>query len=621
MAELAGFLAVFYIGRDAIKRALDTVWRLRWKDARGKLSFSKSMLNRHVSVTGAFSFSQPSFLFLGSQNKVRLHLPYFARLDLQIDGASSGGAFIEVAPYIDVPIVGWQEYAFEKAMVDLSGFTIEVGDIQLTWYDTPMDGESSDIVLSVEFRQLLTEELRQRAKPFLTFPLPTDKLFLTQLALITSSGVAYNVPNFKLGGIRILDEWLAVCINDDKYDTSGNILDVEPPPAPPLQPGSISPLQFNSALIINSALLQNYLVYNATTALTLALGARKDIHPIGAPLVAIDNDAIQIRTSGTIDAPDPLPGTIPFSATMSIGLRVSGDWFYASVSPNIDIDVPWFVDVLTSIADFFGADVFAKLRRANRGSLATLFRSNFAINVPEFEDLHVGMRALGVVLRPRLTGIYGTASVYLHDPKQSAYKKHPSPPTELRIDQALSVHIRDRFFQLGFSHEQEPLLSIDPTYRLTYQVRRSSDGRPIIEGTTWSGAPTFGPPIDLWDPFTYLEKNLEFIVVLERPPGNELVRSRPNSKTEIIDLFDRSHPYARWRHTVAWHDSKTQPPKTHYYVRLSAIHKTKISERCKFADTGARRPERYELQSLDKLPAPLNANFSSRLCPYCFGSN
>ena len=61
-------------------------------------------------------------------------------------------------------------------------------------------------------------------------------------------------------------------------------------------------------------------------------------------------------------------------------------------------------------------------------------------------------------------------------------------------------------------------------------------------------------------------------MIVERPIGVEV--SRTNQTIQVLDPFDRSHPYVRWR-------------KQHYYtgnkkpvIILSAVHRTALPGRC-----------------------------------------
>jgi hypothetical protein len=612
MAELGGFFAVSYLAETVVRKALDDAWKVRWKDARGALSYTVPTPVGQLVAAGAFSLEKPVLAFVGAANAVRLHLKLAVRLDLQLDGGRVGGVFLEASPTIEVPIVVEQDSAINKGSADLSGFTIDAPQLRLTWYDIAPDARSSTAVLSDASRARLTDELRRRAKPFLTFTLPTDRVFMAQLAMITAGGPnTVIIPPFsKLGGARVLDGWLAVGVDDtSQTPTQGNPLLIGPPPA--LPPGTAS-IHDNAAIIVDSGMLQTYLQLNANLAVRIGLASRPNIHPTGNPSVAVHDDLIEITSIGQVDAPDPFPGTAGYSAIIKVRPYIAdgSKWMYASVSPNIRVDAPWYMDVIGGLMEFFGVDVYAKLRRANQGSMASLFQASAAMDVPEMPGLRAGITGRKVVLRPDVAGIFGTAST-------GTWAAEPPIDPKLLVEPSGSVKIRERYLRLGLSEYWATLLRADPTYRLRYTVRRRSDGAPVLTGAGWSGAATFSEALDLWDPVVYLETGYQSEVILERPPGNEI--SRRTDSIAVQDLFDRSHPYARWRHPIWWFDQEN-PPERHTEVRRSAIHKTAIAERCQFSDAGTAQPYRYTVQALDTLPPPSDPEYRDRLCPYCFGS-
>jgi hypothetical protein len=190
-------------------------------------------------------------------------------------------------------------------------------------------------------------------------------------------------------------------------------------------------------------------------------------------------------------------------------------------------------------------------------------------------------------------------------------------PTEPRLDfDPPSVKIRERFLQLSIRPYRVSLLASDSTYRLSYRIRRGSSGTTVQEGAVWSGNLNIGEPVDLWAPENYLETFFSTEISVQRPPGHELGRVQTDVK--IKDLFDRSHPYARWHHEHWWFEP-ARPLERRTKLRPSAIHKTDIRERCKFGDMGTSpHPREYTIQALDAVPAPAAPDFTTRLCPYCF---
>jgi hypothetical protein len=335
----------------------------------------------------------------------------------------------------------------------------------------------------------------------------------------------------------------------------------------------------------------------------MAVAARPHIRPSEDIGIALEDDTIVAHASGRVDAPDPLPGSMPFTADLRIRPFIPKNTrtVYASIKPDINVDADWFLDVLGDIVDFFGGDAFGALRRANATQMAVLFGVKIEQQLPDESALSARVEGRQVVIRPDLFGIYGVASI------TTAYS---DPPTDATPAVVGSVRIRERFLRL--QHGFNSLLAIDPTYRIRYRLRRGSNGSEVASGTVWSGSDTpFGDTIDLWDDANVQETAFIAELVAERPPGSEAARH--TQTIDVVDLFDRSHPFVRWRKQ---HFMSGSPVAT---TRLSAIHRTAIRERCQFCDTGVGRDRStYSLERLDAVPAPEEDGFSTRLCPYCF---
>ena len=604
MPELGGFFAVSYVAEKVFAEALDNAWKLQWKNARGALSYTADTPFGQLTASGAVRLDTPTIALVGAANAARLHLPASARLDLRLDGHRVGGVFVETTGAVDLPVLVEQKFVWQMATLDLSQFRLTRETLRLTWFDGPFFDDTSDIFLSDESLAELTAELRRRAEPYLKFPLPTDRILAAELAATTAGGPGTVIitPQIKLGGVRVLDGWLAVGADDQGFDTThGDPARIGAPP--PLLPG-----RSNMILVLDSEIVRRYLKVNAKLALLTGLAARPNIHPEGDPDVICHDNSIEVLVAGSVDKPDPLPGSMSFSANITIKPIVS-DWVYASVSPIIRVGVPLLLAVVGGMIDLFGGDVFAKLRRASRGSLAKLFAHSFGGEVPGMPGMGGGITVNQFVLTPDLIAIYLEARTST---------RAEGPPTKLALvfEPNGSMNIRERHLQLGFREIWAPLLLGDPTYRLLYQIRRGSTGEIVSQGAAWSGTPEFGNIVDLWDPANYLETKFSAEVIVERPPGNEL--DRRTDEISIRDKFDRAHPYARFWKVHAWQGHELQNPRQHTVIRKSAVHKTAIRERCQFGDKLASSHFERTVEALDAIPAPENPAFTSNLCPYCF---
>lgn len=611
MSDLGGFFAVSYLAERVLLEGLDAAWKVRWRDAAGLAGWATDTPVGRLEVSGAVSLNKPQLALSGAANAVQLSLSAVARLDLMLDGIQAGGVFIEAAAHVDVPVRVTHEGGFHKAVVDLTGIVLQEAQLRLTWYRSPPGGRSVTAVLSPEARQALTAQFVRRAQPYLTFRLPTDEIWLAELTAMTKGnpGSIIFMPFIKIGGVRILDGWLALGLDATSSigESHGDPALIGPPPdAPtPLPHSGLAAEETGDGtlrLILDPALVLAYLTANAKFALRLATVARPDIHPSEDITIRLEDDSVVVNAGGTVDAPDPFSGTMPFTADLRVRPFIAKNTrtVYASVSPNIRVDAPWYLDVIGGIADFFGIDVFAKLRRANQSMLAVLFGVKAEEKIPDMGDMHGRIEGRRIVLRPNLVAIFGEAQL-------KSWWSGPDALTPRVID---GVPIRKQFLQLKLNPLYSNPLLTDPTYRINYRIRRGSNGTQVDAGAGWSGPDPFGGPIDLWDSLNYLETEFNVDLSVERPPGREVARH--SQKVKVLDLFDRAHPYVRWR-------------KTHHYtggrskIRLSAVHRTAIRERCQFCDAGTQRDRStYVIQSLDSIPAPQEDGFSNELCPYCF---
>jgi hypothetical protein len=72
-----------------------------------------------------------------------------------------------------------------KAVVDFTGLDLKAVNLRPTWYQSLPEENSEEAVLSHEARRPLTDELVRRARPYLTFTLLTDEVWLAELNAVT----------------------------------------------------------------------------------------------------------------------------------------------------------------------------------------------------------------------------------------------------------------------------------------------------------------------------------------------------------------------------------------------------------------------------------------------------
>ncbi|MFH8614195.1 hypothetical protein ACH4E8_03840 [Streptomyces sp. NPDC017979] len=619
MADLGGYLAVSYVAEHVVTDALEAIWRTQWENACGTANWSADTPVGRLDATGGISVDKPAVAFHGAENRVAVHLTGTGRFDLTLNGAAAGGVIISVDATALVPVRVTQESITEKAVVDLGGFGLDTTQLRTAFFDGPHVPNADTALLDPAARAALTEQIRRFAQQYLVFRLPTDRIWLAEL-MLTTQGIPGSIlvtPAIKLGDARILDGWLALGIDATSSvgESHGNAAQIGPPPdAPPPAPAPMPQEDAGDAslrLLVDPALAVTYLQANARFALIMATATQPNLHPSPDVGIRFEDDSIVLNASGTVDAPDPFPGQMPFTADVRIRpfIPLNSCTIYASVKPDITVDAPWFLIVLGMIADFFGIHVFAKLQRANRSQMATLFGVKITMAVPELFGVYARVEGRRVVARPDLFGIYGEAAITTTSSEA---------PTDVTPFVGNSVAIRSRFLRLSVDTFRSDRLATDPTFRIRYRLTRGSNGTEVTAGTTWSGSKEpFGDEVDLWDDSNVLETSFRVELATERPPGTVLAQN-VHSIT-VQDKFDRSHPFVRWRKQHYFTPSPVPAGMFNPTPITSAIHRTAIRERCKFCDTiEGRFGTPYEFQALDSLPAPDDPAFSNRLCQYCF---
>lgn len=616
MAALGGYLAVSYLAEQTVVDALDAVWRTSWQDATGKADWTATTPFGLLAASGVVAIDKPGIRFDATANAASVELRGACRFTCTLADVVVGGVHVEFNATVLLPvrIVPADNPLFKKTILDLDGFTIEAGQLALTWFDGPI-GNAEPTFLGPEARAALTAELRRLAAPLLTIRLPTDQLYLAELALMTQGipGSVILTPQIRLGQVRILAGWLAVGLDASSSigTTAGNAALIGPPPDPP-PPGEAAMPQAgaglaNARLIVDAPLLIAYLEANARLAVRFAVAAKPKVHPDTDNIsVRFEDDTIIVHAFGTIDAPDPFPGNIAFTADVRIRPFIPANTrtVYASIKPKIDADTPFFLEILGTLADLFGADSFGELRRANASQMAVLFGVKISTKVPDAFGLYADLAARQLTIRPDFVGLFGEASLF------TTFSEPDRDPTPTVYN---FVGIRDRFLTLKLLN---PRLVADPMFRVAWRIRRGSNGTEIASGTAWSGSERpFSPPVDLWDDANILETSYTIETAAERPPGHVVAQNVQSLK--VIDPLDRSHPFTRWRKLHFF--TPTGPLPKQPIIIHSAIHRTAIRERCKFSDLREGRfGTTYVMQPLDTLPAPEDPGFATRLCPYCF---
>lgn len=197
-----------------------------------------------------------------------------------------------------------------------------------------------------------------------------------------------------------------------------------------------------------------------------------------------------------------------------------------------------------------------------------------------------------------------------------------SGPTSLTPQQVLGPPLR-------YSLSPSPNLysPLDPLVRIRWQVRRTDTGALVMtkdERMITAGSGAISLDLTLDDRRTAPGFSISCRVY--RPLGSavdELVNQTVNLRIE--DRLDRTHPFVRWRHhvytpQVTKHANGQRELVGYNYIeRVSAIHRTDVPGRCRFADQFSHKHVQTP-EYLDALPFPTAELVARRaqVCDYCF---
>jgi hypothetical protein len=594
------------MAESALQEALDSAWSAQWTNASGEVAFDVPIPFGSVAVRGVASIDKPTLHLIGALNRVRVGIAGTFRVTASVGWGPLAKIFATARTTIDLPILASQSHPFDNITVDLSRFTLTPIQVHVTPYDGALSEPVASALDSDEFRSRIEQELRRRLTPFLTFRVPTSAQWAWRSAAATAGPGGVRLPVVMSGGVQVLDGWVAIGINDiDVTDgTHGDLAVVGPPPGG--RPGNV-------VIVMDGGRFKIWLERNAQRAIQMAQAYRPQIHPLGDPTVVVRESEIEVQSIGGYDAPDPFPGRLPYGAKVIIRLGVNGGGgVYGTVAPHVEVDAPWYIDVLGDIIDFFGGDVFAGLRRVNTASSATLFESRFGTDIPGLPTVSASIVATGIVISPDVAAIYGEV--------RTSTSSKPAPTRVwFGIDPG-SIGIRQRYLTLKPVAEPYPggasVLQVDPTYLLHFELRRGTDSQLVVKAAVPSGPGASAmPSVDLWAPANYLETFFDAQLSVERAPG--VVIGSSQQRIQVNDLLDRRHRYARWWRYRQYAVGIGAMRRVERKARMSAIHKTDIRERCRFCDFGVGKPN-YE--ALDAIPEEdlNNPGVSFVLCSYCF---
>ncbi len=621
MSALGGFAAVSFVPQSVVDAMIDAAWAVLWRPAILSGLFSVPTPLGTLKLDGGVRIHKPTVLLRASPaDRVSVQVTGHARFSARL-GSAAADVVLQLKATVDVPLSVTQKLSFDKAIIDLRGFALAAGQVDIVWSDVALDPSLRQALLGPELRDWLAARVREPIADKLQIPLPTDQMALAELSASLQGPTGLVIlPYGKIGGVRALDGWLAVAIDNTgspppfTSDTTGDLAQIDPPTGSEPIPGLLSP-QTIIALIDAQRLLA-YFNANVEFALRILAPQVPSVHVDKLITVTIRSGGnfvgagagFDVHLTGRVDAPDPLPGWFPMTADIHVTVGVSAHALEYFVTQHVEVDAPLVLDVLNALASMFGVnfkEVIDDISHAPPLVGATGFVSGL-FDLPGLDGVRVLLGLDSLRFEQDLVHFYG--SVF-----PSLDATVPPPASDAGLIQPGAINIRQRFLTVSLESE---FLRVDPTFLVRFDVRRGSDNRAVASGQVWSGsgADCALAPIDLWAPSNYYETSFNVVATVERPPGNP-VEIR-NGFINVTDKFDRRSPYARWWLWHYWYDKRHKPHRPHQLARRSAIHKTAIRERCRFCDRDDRHVNNME--ALNKLPAPADPNYRGVLCPYCF---
>ena len=599
MAQLGGFLAVVYGSERGLRAILDGAWVEYQEERFPAVAWSAPTPVGPAEVSGVASLGKPVVSLRAAGDVAHVELQVAARVQVTVAGVPVGEAVTISDVAADLMVVATQDELTDVLRVRLGSFAISAQQTRLTWLEPPAVPVPVEALVNAVTLADLTAQVRPRLERLLEARMPSWRAHVPTVMIPTSFGpLPASLPRPVVGAARVLPGWLAVGIDDRgraDWQTHGDATLVGPPEGVAADESVV--------LVVDGARAAAYCQGNVQLSLLVAAAEHPSLHPDGAGVrVELGDGALVVHASGTVNRPDPFPGSAPFTATVRCTLAVDYQdtlpYVVATADPDIHVDTEWWEDVLATVVWLFDPGIFEAYEKAGRKRVG-----RFGPVLVRAFPVETGVRRVSIA--PDAIRVFGWVRGVSLVPPIGAEPVAVLEP----------VGIRERRLALRLHRYDIPLLEHDPTYLLRYEVHAGSDGRVVATGQTWSGRADLGTtPLDMWRLDTELESSYDVVVSAQRPPGVEVRRS--TATVPVVDLFDRAHPYARWARFHRY----LGPTGWQVTTRVSVVHKTALGQRCAFGDAGWVRKRYYTVQALDELPEPVEGDRRTQPCPYCFGA-
>ncbi len=628
-----------------------------------------------VTVSGDVSLDAPNVALRRVDGAARVDLTAWARLTVS-GGAQQEQCVVKLTAQVLAPFAFDPPTPFlvRNTFLDLSQFTVVSADVEVPWTSVDPAVQVNQLSLDPAFVDFLVDTLRPLAQSRLRIALPIDAV--DRMAMQANAALAL-VPNARPAAVFVHDDCLAVCV--DLFDGStlispGDVNALEQPwdgwaarkteqQTLAQRPFVVSPNDVQVVVAVNAGILQRYATLDARLQLQKAIGDSGADVRIDDFRISLGRGEVDFTVTATGQAPDPFPAVsgsgliaiVPmhdfifllrtdadFSSSGLVGLFDDATGLLTgllrSALAGAAVDAVRRVNFMLPQAGFSGDLPFAGGSPGNAqlgvkleglavdpgfaliGLMARVFRNEFQSD-PLLDD-PTAVPRVEVAVLPRPDGQLPTYAASKH-PLMG--KRLDSGMHLIGIGGPLVAHIRDR--HLRFSVADHPALRQIAALRLRWILTSGPADAPTLErvlADDWlDAAGSRAADVDLWDPELNGVRSITVTAAWYTPPFDPGRLVASNSRdVSVFDRFDRTHPFARWTRSIqlkmpAPDESGVITTQVIEVDRPSAVHKTAMTERCRFSDAGF-EPRFGRIEALDALPAPEVPDLRSSLCEFCF---
>jgi hypothetical protein len=652
--DLAGFGAIVYVREDAINTAISTIHDGYGSWFRTDVAFSAPIPSGgSLSGTGILYLTTPQVEFVDSTDEsVGVKVTAYARVRILANGRDIEDVVLEldadVAAPVDLSLV--VPSIFDDIQLDFSNFHIDAASIEVLEAPVELDPDTRTVILSDTVRDFLVDQLRPLAKDFLRVSLPLDSLtnLYDAAFLATLTPIPYLFPH----AVRPFNGVLAIGFDQreiaGKFITNGRAADIALP-WDEYDAGidAIMALEHDQflqhsdkldmLLAVDAGLLNTIMNITLVDKVLLA-GAGSTLHVNrNGTSATLENSGVALVLDGSVDAPDPLPGQVHFHVTLDGRvLAEPAGWGVFARNVNVDADYPGGLAVLgptfvPAIGDAIVESIAeGRVLGAISGGIGTIpaLDLDFVKDLPGLPAPDTGFSTVtgvvevqGVVLNPTCAMVGATGSLHM----TSIY----GPPfiPQSGYQENINVDI-NRYLMLDYPSTASAELKRDPSLKIGLTlITNEPDGIPPLVSSWWADTGQAPAPKDCWnDPDFIPDTELTFTYTVTRGDAAAQVLPPFTGSISIFDRLDWHHPYYHDSRIVKWYKDQVVNGKTVTVLvgeerRRGAIHKTKLFDRCEFsgrATSGANQREYMDALPPPGIPDPPSAEFSNRLCQYCF---